>query len=63
MSVGGIIDGCTYEKIENSNMYKSIRFIGEIEKEISVIVVRNDEGKITFFPSVEMLFDKKLNLV
>lgn len=35
----------------------------EIEKEISVIVARNDSGQITFFPCVEMLFDKKLNLL
>ena len=35
----------------------------EIEKEISVIVARNDNGQMVFFPAVEMIFDKKLNLL
>lgn len=35
----------------------------DIEKEISVIVVRNTEGEIRCFPAVEMVFNTKANLV
>jgi 5-(carboxyamino)imidazole ribonucleotide synthase len=35
----------------------------EISKEISVIVARNYSGEIKCYPVVEMLFDKKMNLV
>lgn len=35
----------------------------EIEKELSIIVAKNDSGQMVFFPSVEMIFDKKLNLL
>lgn len=35
----------------------------EIEKEISVITARNRKGQIKSYPAVEMLFDKRANLV
>jgi 5-(carboxyamino)imidazole ribonucleotide synthase len=35
----------------------------EIEKEIAVIAARNEKGDISCFPTVEMVFDKKANLV
>lgn len=35
----------------------------DIEKEIAVIVARNAQGEIRCFPSVEMVFDPKANLV
>lgn len=35
----------------------------DIEKEIAVIVARNEKGEIKCFPAVEMVFDSKANLV
>jgi len=35
----------------------------DIDKEIAVIVARNERGEIKCFPAVEMVFDKKANLV
>jgi len=35
----------------------------DIEKEISVIVARNEAGEVRAFPPVEMVFDPQLNLV
>lgn len=35
----------------------------DIEKEVSVIVAKSDTGELVFFPPVEMMFDKKLNLL
>lgn len=35
----------------------------DIDKEIAVIVARNEKGEIKCFPAVEMVFDKKANLV
>lgn len=35
----------------------------EIEKEIAITVAKNDQGEITLYPAVEMLFDQKLNLL
>jgi 5-(carboxyamino)imidazole ribonucleotide synthase len=34
-----------------------------IRKEISVVVARNENGQVRCFPTVEMVFDKKANLV
>lgn len=35
----------------------------EIEKEIAIIVAKNDAGELAIFPAVEMLFDQRLNLL
>ena len=35
----------------------------DIDKEIAVIVARNDKGEVRCFPAVEMVFDSKANLV
>lgn len=35
----------------------------DIEKEISIIVARNRNGEIRYYPPVEMIFDPKANLV
>jgi 5-(carboxyamino)imidazole ribonucleotide synthase len=35
----------------------------DIEKEISIIVARNESGETAIYPPVEMVFDPKLNLV
>lgn len=35
----------------------------DIEKELSVIVARNENGELTAFPPVELVFDPKYNLV
>lgn len=35
----------------------------EIEKEIAVIVARNESGQVVAYPSVEMVFDPKANLL
>ena len=35
----------------------------EIEKELSVIVVKNEKGEISVFPTVELVFDPVYNLV
>lgn len=35
----------------------------EIEKEIAIMVAKNDAGEIALFPAVEMLFDHRLNLL
>lgn len=35
----------------------------DIDKEIALIVARNEKGEIKCFPAVEMVFDKKANLV
>ena len=35
----------------------------DIEKEIAIIVARNEKGQIQSFPTVEMVFDKRANLV
>ncbi len=35
----------------------------DIEKEVSVIVAKSETGELVFFPPVEMMFDKKLNLL
>ncbi len=35
----------------------------DIEKEISVIVAKNEKGETAFFPPVEMIFDPRYNLV
>ena len=47
------------EKIENSNLYKSIRFIGEIEKEISDLrkVRKNSEDPIEVKQATEEQFE------
>lgn len=47
------------EKIENSNLYKSIRFIGEIEKEISELrkVRKNSENPIEVKQATEEQFE------
>ncbi|TAG55724.1 MAG: 5-(carboxyamino)imidazole ribonucleotide synthase [Cytophagales bacterium] len=35
----------------------------DFEKEISVIISRNKNGEISFFPTIEMVFDNQYNLV
>ncbi len=37
--------------------------LAEIEKEISVIAARNEDGQCAFYPPVEMVFNPKANLV
>lgn len=40
-----------------------VEAMAEIEKEISVIVARNEQGEVKAFPAVEMEFDPEANLV
>jgi 5-(carboxyamino)imidazole ribonucleotide synthase len=40
-----------------------VEAMADIEKEISVIVARNEQGEIKAFPAVEMEFDPEANLV
>lgn len=35
----------------------------DIQKEIAIIVAKNDAGQLAIFPATEMLFDKRLNLL
>lgn len=37
--------------------------LSDIDKEIAVIVARNDKGEVVAYPSVEMVFDPKANLL
>lgn len=40
-----------------------IEDLADLEKEISVIVSRNNKGEVVTFPAVEMVFDPRANLV
>jgi 5-(carboxyamino)imidazole ribonucleotide synthase len=54
----------TVEDIKNlPNEPCLIEQLVEIEKEIAIIVARNESGQVVCYPSVEMVFDPKANLL
>lgn len=55
-----------YDEKDDSKLMEGPSVVEElvdIDKEISVIVARNERGEIKCFPAVEMVFDKTANLV